>query len=238
MIIQFRSNTIVLLGDTHSYSSTLDTVKNIKSGSDIVFLGDGGEGFGIPENDFVFLSKINDICKQRNIRLFCIRGNHSNPDVWKRNYNFTNLFLVPDYTEAIFPNGKTALLVGGGISIDRFYRKENVDYWKDEITPSIKQNKNFDILFSHDAPNYFNHSTESLQWSPYAQLLNDDKKLFSDALKQRETIGQIVEDIQCKYIFSGHFHNSTWSIDKGKKPCIVYQCLNIDEIVELNVEKI
>lgn len=234
-MINFRSNSIILLGDTHDLRRTLHIIQRKENldGQDIVFLGDGGEGFFEPQTDAVYLQKISDAAKKRDIRLFVIRGNHSNPDVWKRGYQFDNLFLVQDYTEAIFPNKKTALLVGGGISIDRPYRTLGFDYWDDEITPYVKQNKSFDIFFAHDAPDYFNHSTQSLWTSPYQKCLLDDADLFEDALDQRLVINQIVSDIHngtLLFCFSGHFHNSF----TGEKGNIFYRCLDIEELLELN----
>lgn len=230
MKIRFRSNTILLCGDTHDYRRTLSIIqrKSNIDNFDILFLGDGGEGFFGKEQDAIWLQRISNEAKKRNIIFYCIRGNHTNPDVWDRKYQFTNLILVPDYSEAIFPNNKTALIVGGGISIDRFYRKVGVDYWPNEITHYQKINKQFDYLFSHDAPDNFNHSTQSLWNSPYKQLLLDDSKLFNDAKIQRNVIGQIVEDIKCKIMYSGHFHNSI----KEEKNGIKYKCLDIEEISE------
>jgi hypothetical protein len=240
MKINFRSNQIWGLGDTHCYSGTLKGIANPKvKGYDVWFAGDGGEGFsGELWRDLGALLDISARCKENDVRLFCTRGNHTNPAVWAQQdtWNLPNVFLVPDYTEAVFPNGVTALLVGGGISIDRFWRNRDgkIDYWADEITPYQKTNKKFDILFAHDAPDYFNHSTESLKTSPYAPLLIDDPKLFNDAYNQRLTMDKIVADISPKRIFSGHMHNSL-SQEKGG---IKYRCLDIDELLLIDAEKL
>jgi hypothetical protein len=231
-MINFRSDQILLIGDTHDLRRThtiFQRKPNIDD-FDSVFLGDGGEGFFGRETDEVYFKRINEECRKRNIRLFCLRGNHTNPEVWRRNYEFSNLFLVPDYTPATFPNGKMALLVGGGLSIDRFYRTEGLDYWKDEITVYQKTHQKFYYLFAHDCADYFNHSTESLKTSPYAPLLLNDPTLFRDALAQRRAIGDIVADIEPKYCFSGHFHNSI----QEEKFGIKYRCLDIDEILLLD----
>lgn len=235
-MIKFRSNICVLLGDTHSLERTFHIVQRKPNldNLDIIFLGDGGEGFCGREHDEVYLKRTSDECKKRNIFLYVIRGNHSNPEVWKRGYKFDNVLLVQDYTEAKFPNGKTALLVGGGISIDRSARREGLDYWTDEITQYIKQAKQFDFLFSHDCPDYFNHSTESLWSSPYQAFLRDDADLFEDAQNQRNVLGKIVKDVQCKFVASGHFHRSIIEEKFGIK----YQCLNIEELFLFDTENI
>lgn len=234
-IFNLRFNYCLLLGDTHSLKTILTIIKNKLNidNFDIIFLGDGGEGFGRPESDAFFLNKINNVCKNRNIFIYFIRGNHSNPDVWKRNYDFSNLFLVPDYSAATFPNNKSALLVGGGVSVDRSTRKVGVDYWPDEITIYQKTNKKFDFLFSHDAPDYFNHSTFSLKNSPYAPFLTDDPTLYQDCLTQRNVLGKIVKDIEPRFCCSGHFHCAVTEEKNGIK----YRCLNIDELWEFDSEK-
>ena len=70
-MIQFRSDSILLLGDTHQYGRTFSIIRNRANidNYDIVFLGDGGEGFGTKEMDAISLEKINRICKERDIRL-------------------------------------------------------------------------------------------------------------------------------------------------------------------------
>ena len=231
-MIQLRSNVITLLGDTHSYQGTYYALnyKLSKQSCDVVFLGDGGEGFSSERTDFNSLANINELCRERGIYLYYLRGNHTNPNVWRRGYEFSHLLLVDDYTEARFPNQKTALLVGGGVSIDRFSRTRGRDYWTDEITPYKKMEKQFDFLIAHDCPDYFNHSTASLVTSPYAAFLRMDKTLLKDALAQRTTMDKIVADIQPKKCFSGHFHNNLKEMVNN----IEYRCVDINELYEFN----
>lgn len=228
-MITFNSNAILLWGDSHSVPSILSRINRKELNNfQILHLGDVGLGFRLLEKDEKDLHNINESCRERNIILYLLRGNHDDPDFWtKRKYSFSNLFLVPDYTEAEFPNGKTALLVGGGVSIDRFARKSGIDYWPNEITPYKKMEKKFNYLFSHDAPDYFNHSTGSLRTSPFSAFLKVDRDLEADALRQRQTIDMIVEDINPEKIISGHFHNRV----QEEKFGIKYRCLDIDEII-------
>lgn len=229
MQIKFRSNNILLWGDTHDVKYAYRIIQNKPNldGFDIVHLGDLGLGFNRPEWDAEYLQKISAAAKKRGIRLFIIRGNHDDPGVWERGYGFDNLFLVKDYTSAIFPNGKRALLVGGGVSIDRPHRTIDFDYWPGEVTPYRKINEHFDYLFSHDCPDYFNYTTESLWVSPYKQFLIDDKNLFGDALAQRRTMNKIVDDIKPSFIAGGHFHRSIMET----KNDIIYKCVDINEII-------
>lgn len=233
-MIKFRENRVILLGDTHSYQRTLAVIKNklVEQNCDIIFLGDGGEGFHYPETDLKSLSAINQICEGRGINLYYIRGNHTNPRVFNSGYSFSNLFLVQDYTKAEFPNREKALLVGGGVSIDRRFRVSGIDYWPEEVTPYYKTGESFNYLFSHDCPDYFNHSTESLWVSPFSAFLKIDKDLYRDALNQRITMNKIVDDIGTKFIWSGHYHNKI----SEKKKNIKYRCVDVEEFLSIKIE--
>lgn len=236
MNINFNTKYIILWGDLHSVDRAYSILKYKQNNLDnqtVLMLGDFGLGFAKREYDEVRLNKLNEVCRNRNILLYVIRGNHDCPEFWNRNYCFSNLFLVPDYSSAQFPNNKKALLVGGGISIDRPARREGLDYWADEITVYQKINNKYDYLFSHDTANYFNFSTESLWGSPYQDFLRDDTDLFNDALNQRNVLGQIISDTQCKYVFHGHFHRSI----KEEKNGVTCQCLDIEELFEFDSEK-
>ena len=235
MHIRFRHNSILLLGDTHSYQRTHYVISKTPNlnGLDIVFLGDGGEGFGSRTMDEVSLRKISLECEKRDVRLYCIRGNHSNPEIWGRGYGFSHLVLVPDYHTGIFPCGKRALRVGGGVSIDRTWRKSGLDYWPDEVTPYKKIGEKHDFLFAHDAPDYFNNDTASLRLGPFSKLLSDDPGLFDDCLEQRNVMARIVEDAEVKRCFSGHYHNSK----KQLRNKIYYRCLDIEELLEFDASK-
>lgn len=234
MTINFKSNFCILQGDSHGLRNIYWSIDKIPNNSDLIHLGDIGLGFSTEESDLQNLTEINNRLINKNIRFFGLAGNHDNKKYWRNNHSFSNLFLIPDYTKAIFPNGKTALLVGGGISIDRFYRTEGKDYWKDEGTIYEKTNERFDYLFIHDAPDYFNHSTESIKRSSYSKLLDDDKDLFKDCLNQRNVISNIVQDTQPRFIFGAHFHNHVQEEKNGIK----YRCLNIDELLELDTDKL
>jgi len=233
MNFDLRENNVVLLGDTHSYRYIYGIITNRPAldGKDIIFLGDGGEDFPELPLHATLLQRINKQCKQRDIRLYWIRGNHSLPTIWTAGYEFSNLFLAPDYSTVTFPNGKKGLLVGGGISVDRITRVEGQDYWKYEITPYQKVEEKFTYLFSHDCPEYFNHSTDSLRGSRFSGFLRDDPTLLDEAFKQRLTLNKIVEDIKPKFIYSGHFHSSL----SEEKFGIKYRCVDICETILVEV---
>ena len=236
MDIKFRNNSIKLIGDLHNVRLAYGLLKIHQEWEDVdIFqIGDLGAGFSTQLLDERALGLINTVCKSRNINFYAIRGNHDDPTLFQSNFSLSNLFLLPDYSTGTFPNGKTALLVGGGISIDRIARIEGKDYWKDEATTYHKTEKKFDILFSHDAPEYFNFSTDSLRCSHLKDYLLKDKTLLSDCLNQRNIINNIVADIECEYVCGGHFHNSLFQEKNG----ICYRCANINEVVDFDANNI
>lgn len=231
----FRSNTIYLVGDCRSLVSLYDIVRyrqNIQD-CDLVSLGNNNIG-GNPLTDPGFLGKINHICKTRNIRLYIIRGSHDDPSFWNRGYNFSNLYLTSDYTDAVFPNGISVLFVGGGISINRMCHTEGIDCWKGENTIYRKTDCPFNVLLSHDAPSYFNISLDSLWSSKYVSWIIQDENLLEDLSKQRKIIDRIVENIEPMYIFSGCYDNNS----KEEHNKINYQCVASKELFVLNASQL
>lgn len=232
----FRSNQIILLGDTHSTFETNDIIgTRVADGCDLVHLGDGGFGFGDAayaiDNALSWMDKINKLCKSLNINLYHVRGNHDNtsPRIWESEWS--NVFPINKHAYATFPNGKKALLLSGGISIDRFTRKFNKDYWFDEGTHPIENVEKCDIMFSHDTPEQFNHSSHSIpnHWKWFNER---DVTLYSDCLKQRELVGDIAKRSECKTIFYAHFHNNmTQVIDD-----VYARCVDINELFFFDAE--
>lgn len=231
---KFREDRVILIGDTHSTDITHQILtKKIPNRSDVVHIGDGGWGFGKPsyaiDNARAWADKINRICQDADIKLYHIIGNHDNPDCWNiwNTEAYSHLKFVKTGDVGVFPNGKKALFIGGGISIDRFTRKEGVDYWKEELTPQLETVEQCDFVFSHDAPEQFNHSsyTIPISWAYYHER---DIDLLDDAVAQRKVVGDIVDRSGAKIIIGGHFHNGVAQEIDGVK----YRCLNINEIYE------
>jgi DNA repair exonuclease SbcCD nuclease subunit len=230
----FRKNTIILQGDTHDISVIYHTLnEKIPEGNDYYQIGDGGWGFGNPsysiDNAKSWLSRINNLCKKNNINCYLAPGNHDNPDVWRLPQSYSKVFLIQSGDIGIFPNNKKVLFVGGGISVDRCMRTNGVDYWVEEPTPTLQHLEKCDIMFSHDCPEYFNHSTNSLgerfQWA-----IEKDPLLIEDCNSQRINMSNIVKDSGVKTIFSGHYHNAI----RQEENNIYYRCLDINELFEFD----
>lgn len=238
MNYKFRNDTCILIGDTHDTLTTYQILNlDIPNGSDVWHCGDGGLGFGSFEyaipNAKSWLSKINGLCAKLDIILYHQIGNHDNPDVWKISEKYSNVVLLQTGEVGIFPNGKKVLFVGGGVSVDRCDRRENYNYWKDEITPTLDHVEKTDFVFSHDAPEYFNHSTNSLP-KKFPRYCLNDPTLIQDCLNQRNNVSNIVEKSGAKVIFSGHFHNDIRQEING----VYYRCLDINERFEFDSNKV
>jgi predicted phosphodiesterase len=237
MLYNFRNDTVILLGDTHSTTTTYDILNiDIPNGSDVWHCGDGGLGFGGLEyalaNAKSWLDRIDKLCQKLDIMFYHQIGNHDNPAVWQLPDKYSNVILLQSGDVGVFPNGKKTLFIGGGVSVDRFGRKENFSYWKDEITPFLENVEKTDFVFSHDAPEHFNHSTESLPKS-FGWYCERDVTLIDDCLKQRLNISDIVKRSGANVIFSGHFHNDK----RQEKDGVYYRCLDINERFEFDSNK-
>jgi hypothetical protein len=233
---KFRSNKVILQGDTHCNDVIYNTiVERLPDNSDYIQIGDGGFGFGNPSyalcNAKSWLSRIDNVCKSLNINCYLIRGNHDNPEVWKLPPIYSNIILVNSGDVGVFPNGKRSLFVGGGVSVDRFTRTVNDTYWVDEITENLENVPECDIIFSHDCPEYFNHSTHSL-YKHYNWYCDRDVTLIDDCVKQRNNMSNIAKLSKATTIFSGHFHNNMRQQIDG----VYYRCLDINEQFEFDSE--
>ena len=231
----FRDNKIILIGDSHDTEVVYDIISTrVPNGSDVCHVGDVGLGFGkesyaIPQAQ-AWLNRFNKLCVSINVRVFLIIGNHDNPKVWELP-STDNVILVKSGDIGIFPNGKKALLIGGGISVDRWTRTGGIDYWQDELTPYLENVEKCDIMFSHDCPEHFNHATDSLLRS-FDRCVKRDPTLMEDALKQRLNMTDITKRSDVKTIIGGHFHRSI----REEKDGVYYRCLDINELWEFDAE--
>lgn len=230
----FRFDKVTLVGDCHKYTNNINAIGKAEENTDLIFLGDHGLGFGRDINDAIIdahlhLDNMNYLAERKNVNIYWLRGNHdcSYEQVW--NHPLSNIFLIKEHAEGIFPNGKKALLVSGGISVDRYVRKENVDYWKDEGTISFEVNGKYDYFIAHDAPEEFNHPTSTLG-DNFGWYIERDLTLVDDCLKQRQLISKLAKDSGAKKLFSGHFHNKKVE-DIGIRK---YTCVDCEEHFVVN----
>jgi len=232
-----RDNNLAIVGDTHGVYTFQQIVEEyIPDGLDVFHVGDLGVGFD-QKKDEKQLKRLGEIADERGINLYAIRGNHDDPAAWPAVHG--NLTLLEDYSELVFPNGKQALCVGGGISIDRCVRRVGKSYWTGELTKFIKHKcKLSEFLFLHDAPSYFNKTNKTLKtykiWDPRKKetvlVAERDPTLFAECRVQRNQIDQIVREAKPSMIVGGHYHNSR----SEQVHNIRYRCLDINEIYDFN----
>lgn len=150
-------------------NSLTDSI-NIKN-SLIVVCGDSNFGkFDEDYNDN--FKELNSILSTNNIFLFFVRGNNDDPSYFsEEKINLSNVKTIPDYSLIQIKN-KNIFCIGGGISIDRDWRKnqelrlslipQNHSkhlYWKNEAPfldteslDEIKSNFKIDSIITHIAP--------------------------------------------------------------------------------------
>lgn len=229
----------VCCADTHSMEKTLYIVRKVGENAVIVHLGDNAEGFQPLDVELRILTKTNHLLEKNDSYLLIIRGNHSKNDAFEEyhlyNQTFSRIYFVPDYS-LITINNQKCLFVGGGISIDRCGRIENVSYWSDEeVLLDVDKIQECDILFTHvggsnEYPQTFNQlvhywageEKKNRQWNQHC--------LLDELRGEKRKIDKILELSKPKWHLYGHFHCSHFEEIDGIKTRIV----NIEEIYNLN----
>lgn len=219
------TDTCALVGDIHGYFSPfidgLDEIKNL------VFLGDIGFGF---MNVRRFLIQL-DAQIPKGINCYFLRGNHDNPAYWVEdkakeiNEKVSRFHMIPDGT-ILEIHGKKYLCIGGGISVDRHQRTEDVSYWKgEEITEPNVDEEIYGIL-SHTGftPPIMTHKH-------FFMVQYED--VAEDCQKEQDALERLYRKYKPKVWYNGHFHiHTTFQHEK----CDVV-ALESDEIYPLLEQK-
>jgi len=238
-MLKLRYNNLILLGDTHGIWEAycrlkLTSIRKAVEGNDIVHLGDFGVGFSEYSHTITQLNNLNNFLVSANCRMFVIRGNHDCPSWFAKSPEFSNLFLLPDYSVLQFQCGVEALCVGGAYSIDRFERTEHIDWWKGEITPYQKTNQHYPLLLSHDCPSWAGFPTEDIKTWRGGTPYKANPEIYHNAKENRDVLDKIALDIQPKLLFHGHYHHPEITVERGVR-C---RCVTINELVEIREETI
>lgn len=193
----------------------------------IVVAGDCGFGFNKLGYYHQIFNKYISLLEQNNIYVYFVRGNHDDPSYFNNEIiNYSHIKTIPDYSIIQLQN-KNVLCVGGAISIDRIWRKQEEErinkykthkkklYWIDEaikynqeqLDDIINNGITINGIISHSAPHFaFPDTKEGIKG--WVRL---DKKLNSDIKKERNTLTKIYEYLRDKeqpisFWCYGHFH--------------------------------
>lgn len=230
---------LLFCGDIHTNIDIIPNyLRDMELSNCAVFqIGDFGIGFDNDHKENRRMEYLNDRMKVSNSDLFVIRGNHDNPIYFNGNYNWSNLFLLKDYS-IIEINELNILGIGGAISIDRTDRKgywnteKKHDYWEDEgfefDEDKLNELNNIDIVITHSAPNF----CYPLSKNGLERWILVDSELSDDILFERHELSMAYNILSKnnKIIswYYGHFHQDSISYVGDTK----FTCVNINTLVE------
>lgn len=201
---------LVICGDLHG--SLKELVWKVKQGSDILVVGDIGVGFGRPLSFEVLVGSLKKRLESKDLRIYCIRGNHDNPEYFDGRTYEDRVTLLQDHVPLTLGD-RLIYPVGGAPShdkdhrlrinerLERFGSKKRI-WWEGEcIVPGVNRiPPKIDILLSHDSPTYFDPPLireDGQSWETYVQVRSGRRYLSS-----------ILQESNVKQWFFGHYHTS------------------------------
>lgn len=220
---------IYMVGDVHADFSVFSYIaKHVKPEDTVIQVGDFGF-YAEPLKTWKHMFPDGFPC-----RVLAIDGNHEDyrilrssmatPDVLTPYW--TNLYYVPRGT-VMEIEGKLFGFLGGACSVDRYWRREEIQWWKDEQVSlddvaRLKANvgdRQLDYLITHQAPS----SVIAATFPPLSRTrwgLPDD---WEDISAMR--IEQAWQELKPKRTLCGHMHRAVLHDN--------VRILNINEIVRL-----
>ncbi len=203
----------MVLGDTHgNVFYTLQSIQEAhqRGVTRIIQLGDWG--YLWPDTNLDDPTEAINVVSRwlldANITMYFIRGNHD----WKAGIEANREllgrmgFCYLDDARQYLGFEVPTYCYGGAVSIDRKYRKEGVDYFKDEM-PTPHYDDRWDegwggIMFAHDSvinPPGFE--------KPHPLML-ENPDTITDSATSRDRVGQACIEARVSALFHGHYHTS------------------------------
>lgn len=245
-MIKQSSKRLYVVGDIHGrFDYLLNSIENQNiTDSTFILCGDCGLGFNFKEYYDDFFDRYNTLFMHKNNYVFMLRGNHDDPSYFNGEnvINLSNIKSLPDYSvlQVSSPTNKAKsfniLCVGGGISIDRYYRKQRYKsaveartyylskwesehltkrtYWEDEapvykeeLLKEIIESNKINIVCTHTAPSFCPKDS----FDDIKDFFKMDLTLKKDLKKERDVMDKIYFFLRnhkqyIKYWFYGHFH--------------------------------
>jgi hypothetical protein len=210
---------LMIAGDWHgnySWARKALWIANKRGVDTIVQLGDFGywPNRGRPndlEADPGFVNGLAaELRRYGGMRLFWVDGNHENHDMLNPGSGSEVIQHLPRGFRWQWW-GKTWMSVGGGVSVDKKWRKQGVSWFPEEtLTPEqfeyCLRDGTVDIIVSHDCPDKVAipgiHGQEKTGDVP--SLFPPEAIAESEA--HRALLGQIVDHTHTRRVFHGHYH--------------------------------
>jgi len=203
-----------ILGDHHGdYEAVFATLKERGIwDAMIIHVGDGGEGF--PDWRATTAESLDSRFAAFGIEYLSIRGNHSDPAFFDGRVMLPNFKLLRDYT-SLHLNGKSWLLAGGAISIDRLDRLPGRSWWSGEgfeLREDLAQH--VDVLVTHSGPSWIGPScrNELVRACANAEAVFGCDTLIAELQAERRAHEKLFRLVTPKTWYLGHFH------ERAEKP--------------------
>lgn len=240
-------SSLMVCGDLHGNFQLLKyKLRDSKITDTVVIIaGDCGFGFEKEQHYRNEYNRLKNVLTEQNIQVVFVRGNHDDKVMFTyETINYPNFITVPDYSVVTITTEndvqKNILCVGGAISIDRLWRKQEENksgkktYWTDEIpiySPEIldeikKDGIVIDMVVSHSCPSFapLTDKTGIDNWIIY------DPALVEDIEYERMTMTHIYDHLvkqdqhPIKLWCYGHFHQHRLSYSEEEVKFIMLDC--------------
>lgn len=177
----------------------------------IIHVGDFG--YANPETNksaYYYLRECETLCARYNITLLWVKGNH------EHHLDLNALPLDARGVKPISPHvihlpngfrweweGTRFTALGGAHSVDRSWRTENIDWFREELITiqeayETVSHGETDVLITHDCPDRVRIPLRDAAWIPEEDLKTSHN--------HQAFLGRIVDEIKPKHIIHGHYH--------------------------------
>lgn len=244
------SQTIYIAGDTHGdFRPLIRWASRPPSITPeiLIHVGDVGIGFKNWEEGARLLA---GACEATGKNVFLQRGNHDDPKPFWDNLQIGRVTLLDDCSLIDFLHKgekQRILTVGGGVSIDRVWRRQQERkngvkiYWPDEVF-SLEKLPETLVLNGEEQIHHIITHTGKAEWCGLSMKngvldgwAKHDGLLLGDIAEERRLLSKLLFDVTdaCPepprtWTF-GHFHMRTVAQQDG----IIFTCVNINQISKL-----
>lgn len=129
-IYTIDTDNIFFTGDLHGEFQIINVTINRYNLENCAIVVCGDIGIGFEKEDYYTqtFNKISKTLKKKNIHIYMFRGNHDCKDFFDGEHfnDVEYIHIIPDYSVLQTPT-RNILCVGGATSIDRTYRKQNME---------------------------------------------------------------------------------------------------------------